>query len=216
MSDCTDGELRDLLPELMHGTLDAETRRAVEAHAASCAECAEELALLRSLRVALEPAPRVDVQRIAAAVNARTTRTTRTPWRAGRRAPWRVAIAAAALLAAGGIGYAVATRHASAPDVAVAPAPTAPTTAPIVAPPRVAPPQAPAQIAAVPRRGAPHAAAPSGDEDADVIGSLADLSDADVRALAASLDTLSGVPGVDPAAGIDPLGASLDDLSGGK
>jgi hypothetical protein len=108
MSDCTNGELRDLLPELMHGTLDAETQRAVEAHVASCGECAEELALLRALRPALVRGPAVDSQRIAAAVNARTTRA---PQRSRLRTPLRIAIAAAALLAVGGIGYGIAIRE---------------------------------------------------------------------------------------------------------
>lgn len=190
MSDCTNGELRDLLPDLLHGTLDAGMQRTVEAHVASCTECAEELALLRSLRAAMERSPAVDVQRIAAAVNARTTHAPRRP---ERRTPWRIAIAAAALLAVGGIGYAVSTRHASPPNVAVAPAPTS-----------------------TPRDSAAQQAVAATYADADVIGSLADLSDADVRVLAASLDTLSALPGVEPASGIDPLGASLDDYSGGK
>ena len=108
MSDCTKGEMRDLLPELMHGSLDAETKRALEAHVASCPECAEELALLHALRPALTRAPAVDVQRIAAAVNARTSRAPRSSrW----RAPIRVAIAAGALLAAGGIGYGMTNRE---------------------------------------------------------------------------------------------------------
>ena len=53
MSECTNGEVRDLLPELVNGRLDAEALQTVEAHVASCTECAEELALLRSLRPAL-------------------------------------------------------------------------------------------------------------------------------------------------------------------
>jgi anti-sigma factor RsiW len=215
MSECTNGELRDLLPELMHGTLDAEMRGAVEAHVASCAECAEELALLRSLRVALEPAPRVDVQRIAAAVNARTMHGA--AHRARPRSAWRLAIAAAALVAVSGIGYAVVARHAGAPSVAVAPAPAVPasarTPAPIVAPPQGAPPR----VAVAPSHAVPSTARAIGDDDAgaDVIGNLADLSDADVRALSASLDKMSAVPDADPGPVVDPLDASLDDQSGG-
>lgn len=218
MSDCTNGELRDLLPELMHGTLDAESRRAVEAHVASCAECAEELALLRSLRSALEPAPRVDVQRIAAAVNARTTNA---PTRDATRAPWRIAIAAAALLAVGAVGYAVSTRRQAPPTVAVVPAPGpvahdsaahsgAPAPAPGVAVPLGAPPRETTQVATAPMHAAPAATF----ADAEVLGNLADLSDVDLQTLTASLDTMSALPDVDPGSGVDPLGASLDDLSG--
>ena len=53
MSECTNGEMRDLLPELVSGRLGAEMQLAVEAHVAECEECAEELALLRALRPVL-------------------------------------------------------------------------------------------------------------------------------------------------------------------
>ena len=72
MSECTNGEMRDLLPELVNGRLDAEQQLAVEAHVAECAECAAEVTLLRSLRPALMSAPVVDTHRIAAAVRAQT------------------------------------------------------------------------------------------------------------------------------------------------
>lgn len=213
MSDCTNGQLRDLLPELMHGTLDAETQRAVEAHVAACPECAEELALLRALRPALSRGPTVDVQRIAAAVNARTTRA---PLRSRWRAPFRIAIAAAALLAVGGIGYAIAMRgRITAPEHTAirAPAPEKPdTTAPLVAP--ISTP--PRQVAIAP----PHVASPiahplSTVANAGVLDNLSDLTDDDLRALTASLDGLSGLPDADPAPVIDPLGASTDDNSAG-
>jgi hypothetical protein len=48
-----------------------------------------------------------------------------------------------------------------------------------------------------------------------VLDNLSDLSDDDVRTLTASLDGMSSVPDADPSAGIDPLGASLDDNSAG-
>ena len=127
MSECTNGEMRDLLPELASGRLSAEMQLAVEAHVAECEECAGELALLRSLRPVLMRGPVVDAARIAAAVRAQVP--ARAPGaREGRSrtAPWRLAIAAAALLAVSAVGYAVAMRrHAVAPEVAVAPAPRA-------------------------------------------------------------------------------------------
>ena len=48
-----------------------------------------------------------------------------------------------------------------------------------------------------------------------VLENVSDLSDDEVRTLTASLDKLSSVPDADPSPGIDPLGASLDDLSAG-
>jgi anti-sigma factor RsiW len=217
MSECTKGELRDLLPELVNGQLDAETQRAVEAHVAGCEECAEELALLRALRLGLVRGPVVDAAKIAAAVCAHTAQQ---PARAAMHprigTPWRMAIAAAALLAVSAAGYAVARRSRGAEEVAVVRAhDTTPTVAPAPAPvPVIAPPE---QVAVAP----PHATAPvpqpattvaAGD---GVLDNLSDLSDDDVRTLTASLDRISSVPDADPSAGIDPLGASLDDNLGG-
>jgi anti-sigma factor RsiW len=224
MSDCTNGELRDLLPELVNGRLDAETRQSVEAHIASCAECADELALLRALRPALMREPAIDAQRIAAAVRAQTAGTARSasraPARQGTATRWRVAIAAGALLAIGALGY-VANVHRmlGAPEVAVAPTSasgvrdtgTPPSAAAETAhAPIVAPAQ---EIAVAPSHPTP--SAPTTVASTGVVENVSDLSDDEVRALTASLDTLSSVPDADPSPGIDPLGASLEDLSAG-
>src|SRR4051812_30403484 len=100
MGECTNGELRDLLPELVNGKLDAAMLQVVEAHLASCTECAEELALLRSLRPALLQTPGIDVQRIAAGVRAQTVGGAgHAPARAGISTRWKLAMAAAALFA---------------------------------------------------------------------------------------------------------------------
>jgi putative zinc finger protein len=231
MSECTNGELRDLLPELVNDRLDAESRQRVEAHVASCADCADELALLRSLRPALTREPVVDTQRIAAAVLARTAgAASHAPARAGIAVRWRVAIAAAALLAAGALGYVATAHHENgAPEIAVAPAPgtgaqntgkpphSAPESAhaPATAssgPPPVHAPQRDVAIAP------PHVTTPPAATSlasTGVLENVSDLSDDEVRALTASLDHLSAVPEADPSPGIDPLGASFDDASAG-
>jgi hypothetical protein len=215
MSECTDGELRDLLPELVNGRLDAETQRAVEAHVAGCEECAEELALLRSLRPVLMREPEVDARKIAAAVNAqRASQPLRDAVRARVSAPWRVAIAAAALIAVSAVGYAVVRRVGGAEEVALhAPDTSTRDTTHTGAPAHeVAPPQ---QIAVAPPHVAAPATAPTTVAEVGVVDNLSDLSDDDVRSLTASLDGMSSVPDADPSAGIDPLGATLDDNSGG-
>ena len=228
MSECTNGELRDLLPELVNGRLGAEMQQTVEAHVASCTECAEELALLRSLRPALMRAPAIDTQWLAAAVHAQTGGAQRHVLARGERTGlatrWRVAIAAAALIAAGALGYELSTDRARGmQSVAVTQTPGAevndtgsgvlpvPETVqtPLVEPPRSAPAQSPPrQVAIAPPYGA--AVASTGVPD-----NLSDLSDDDVRTLTASLDELSSIPDADPSPGIDPLDASLDDLSAG-
>jgi len=171
--------------------------------------------------------PAVDTQRIAAAVRAEVPASARRG--SMRRAtPWRLAIAAAALLAVSAIGYAVLTRGRSAvPEIAVVRQPdsshldtahraTAPAPAPNVPTPRkTLAPTPPQQVAGAPPHLAPPAPAPSMVASAGMLDNLSDLSDDDVRTLSASLDGLSSVPDAEPAAGIDPLGASLDDQSGG-
>jgi hypothetical protein len=223
MSDCTNGELRDLLPELVNGQLDAEMQRTVEAHVASCEECAKELALLRSLRPALMRGPVVDAARIAAAVRAQVPASRER--QVSRARPWRVAIAAATLLAVTAVGYAVVTRHrGAAPEVAVAPVPREGTrdsldsaAAPVrdsahkaPTPRRETAPSAPQQVAVAPSHAPVQAYASAG-----VLDNLSGLSDDDVRALTASLDGISSVPDADPAPDLDPLGGSDDDLSAG-
>jgi len=222
MSECTNGETRDLLPELVNGRLGAELQLAVEAHVAECAECAAELTLLRGLRPALMRGPVLDTKRIAAAVRAQMAAATqRGP--APRGTPWRLAIAAATLVAVSAIGYAVVTRERAAPEAVAVHAPdsstggestrasiAAPVPAPVAPAPRAAPAPAPPRQVAVAPSAAPTASAIGG-----VLDNLSDLSDDDVRTLTASLDGMSAVPDIEPAPEIDPLGASLDAQSSG-
>jgi anti-sigma factor RsiW len=100
MNDCPNGDVRDLLPDLVHDRLAPAVRREVEAHAAGCADCREELALLRTMRAWLRHAPAVNAAAIAAAIPAY-----RAPVRRSR-AGWRAA-AAIVILAAGGGSVAV-------------------------------------------------------------------------------------------------------------
>ena len=213
MSECTSGELRDLLPELVNGRLEERMQRMVEAHVASCTVCADELALLRSLRPALARGPAIDTGRIAAAVLAQTAgHAGRAPARKEIANRWRVAIAAAALLAAGALGYVAKTRGSSeSPEIAVVPAAAPRSASPSVP---VRPPQH--EVAIAP----PHAtttarSAATSLASAGVIENVSDLSDDEVRALTASLDDISAIPNAGLSPDIDPLGASLDDASGG-
>jgi len=71
MTDCQQNEIRDRLPEYVHGTLGAAERAQVEAHLAGCAACRADVALLRSMSAAMaRSAPAVDVQRIVTAAKA--------------------------------------------------------------------------------------------------------------------------------------------------
>src|SRR5688500_10997120 len=72
MSDCTNLEMRDLLPDLARGALSGSSLVAIEAHVATCSACRDELALVRKALGVLSAAPPVDTARIVAAV-ARST-----------------------------------------------------------------------------------------------------------------------------------------------
>lgn len=68
MSDCTNLEMRDLLPDLARGALSGSSLTAIEAHVATCSACRDELALVRKALGVLSATPSVDTARIAAAV----------------------------------------------------------------------------------------------------------------------------------------------------
>ncbi|MEO8879569.1 MAG: zf-HC2 domain-containing protein [Gemmatimonadaceae bacterium] len=210
--------MRDLLPELVNGRLDAMTQLAVEAHVAECEECAEEVELLRALRPALMRGPVVDATSIAAAVRAQVPATARRG--VARPAPmWTMRIAAALLLAVGAIGFAYALRgKRAAPEVAVTHAPVV-VRRDSVPSPAPAPEQrvavAPSPAMSPPLTPRPAATVVTSVASVGVLDNLSDLSDDDVRSLTASLDGLSAVPTADPAPDIDPLGATLDDQSAG-
>ena len=107
MSDCTNVEIRELLPEYLHGRLSASDRVRVDAHLSGCEECPVELATLRTVRQALDRAPAVDVAAIVRAL----PKPRRAPARAVRRPVsttriWQIA-AAISFVSLGGISLAV-------------------------------------------------------------------------------------------------------------
>jgi anti-sigma factor RsiW len=102
MSDCTNIEMREWLPELLHGRLDAATRAGVERHLESCGECRAEYELLLSARASLQSLMPVDKRAIIAALPRAGTRQAVPTHRT--RNVWRVA-AAVAVLVLGGLSF---------------------------------------------------------------------------------------------------------------
>lgn len=99
MTDCLRTDIRDVLPDWVHGSLgDAEATK-VAAHVATCEACSAEVELLRAVRAAVPREPLVDVQRIAAGVVARTARQ-----KTARRSGWPMAAAGIALAASVAFG----------------------------------------------------------------------------------------------------------------
>jgi len=107
MNDCQNAEIRDQLPDLLHDRLDAPRRAVVLAHVEACAECRDELELLRSARAMLYAGtPKVDVNWVVNALPAAAPRALRVEHRRPVWSDWRIA-AAVALVVAGGGSFAV-------------------------------------------------------------------------------------------------------------
>jgi anti-sigma factor RsiW len=99
MRDCADGAMRDRLPDFVHETLSAREHAAVAAHVAACADCADEVALIRSVRAAY-PVPAVDMSRVVASLpSAPGIARTMTPRWSARE--WMIAAAASFVLIIG-------------------------------------------------------------------------------------------------------------------
>jgi len=188
MADCSNVEIRELLPERAGGALSAADIARVDAHLAACGLCTSELALISAARRSLRVTPSIDIGRISASVVAATAAPSRPQLvRAGGPRPaahlrwigWKAA--AAITIAAAGIGsFAVwhSTDDAAAPNagpVAVAPAPVAATA--------VTAPQ-PATSEPVLVASASGASRPA---ELGVGGGLGDLSSSDLQALLGDL-----------------------------
>jgi anti-sigma factor RsiW len=192
MRDCVNAEVRDRLPELVHGRLDGPERGAVEAHVAACPDCAAEAALIRLVAggVALAT-PKVDAGRVAAALPAPAPLLHVVP---GRRAGGRLLRWAAGFLVAiaglGALQY-VATRDA--PDETVSVARTLPANGgQAVARPVGEPPAGGGAfgVASSPRAGLV------------LVGGIDALSLDQLEALVSGVETLSYVPAFEA----DPVG----------
>jgi hypothetical protein len=68
MNDCPNAEMRDQLPDFVHGTLDAAAEARVAGHLRDCADCAAEVELIRVARGVMTRGWRIDVAGIAAAL----------------------------------------------------------------------------------------------------------------------------------------------------
>jgi len=193
MNDCVNAEMRDRLPDLLNDRLPASEQAEVVAHVAACADCREELELLRAIRsMLLAPALRVDVARVVSALpeppSQATKRPTRRTW-----ADWRIA-AAVTVLAVGGSSVALINRG------------------PRVSPTKVDVVQVPVTDTPSASRGRSVAAATKGTQarvasdtsqvdDGGGLGMsdhLSDLDDAQLQALINEIEDMKAVPITEP------------------
>jgi anti-sigma factor RsiW len=188
MTDCPNGDVRDVLPDYLNDRLDAARRREVESHLTGCATCREELSLLRALRATVRRAPAVDADAIAASIPA---------YRAPARRRWatsgRIAAAIVAIAVGGTSIVLLRDRPAAGPvepsrPIAVAPEPS-PDSTPLVATTSAEVPVA-ERVTSQPTAGGATAAR----ELAIAGGSIADLSDRELSALVEGIESLDGLP----------------------
>lgn len=230
MSDCSNPGIQDLLPDLIHGRLDAVSAARVEAHVATCEECARSLAMLRSVRGALHAGTRAIPAAHVAAIVARLPRPSAAATsssdvidlssaREARRRPmghggrWRVA-AAIGVIAIGGMSVTIAQRGllgipGRAPDTAVQIAAVANSAASerrISATPGL--PEtasvaiSDAALAAPTRASASQLTTP--------VGELDDLSERELQGLLDGLDRWDGTTSVEPSPAMPPIHGGAD------
>jgi hypothetical protein len=208
MADCTNVEIRELLPERAGAALSVADAARVDAHLAECALCTGELALIQSARRALRVTPAIDVARIRSAVVAATAAPSRPQLVAEsglRSAPLRrpatrwiglKAAAAVAIAAAGNGSFAVwqsANESAPLPNGGGVAAATGVPAAGGAS--QQALPSQPTQLAsAIPSRAEP--------EELGVAGGIADLSDSELETLLGDMSLEA--PGVESAAFDEP------------
>jgi hypothetical protein len=187
VTDCTNGEIRDLLPEYAHGRLQGEHLVAVRTHVASCALCTAELALLERIRTSLAPVPAVDIHAIVArlpAPPARLQLVDSTPSRAPRRRVFfaRPVVRAAAVLA---LVVGAGTWYFTPDAMPVIGGPAVVGAAPSEA-------STPSEPAMGSTGASPAVAAAAGAELATSV--TADLDEAELRGLLEAIDGLESVP----------------------
>jgi anti-sigma factor RsiW len=197
MFDCANVEMRELLPELAAGTLDASTRARVEEHLLGCAECASELDTLRLVRGAFAAAPAIDARRIVAALPKPIAASVAAPRAVPVRrwVDWRIA-AALTMITVGGLSVAVAGRFRDGPMVT--PRDSIPS---VIAP--ITPVQPNTRVTTeTPKHSdsgnstvTPGSAAPAGTKaQLSFNGGVSDLDEASIQALLGALDEIDRSP----------------------
>lgn len=202
MTDCPNADVRDLLPDLLHGQLASDARAMVEAHLQSCADCRAEFQLLRDLASTMRRVPRLNGAAITAAVPAYRP--------AARRSwvGWRTA-AAITLMVAGGSSVVVLRRDVSpVADSVMLPAAVAEVSVPAIIAPTVLPKRAvPAAVDAQTSASTMPQLGVSADGDRVssnrvreltlATGPLTELSERELARLLTEIQSLDAVPTAD-------------------
>ena len=189
MTELTHEQIRDILPDYLHGHVDPALRATIESHLHGCAECASEMRVLRMVNDAPSFAPMIDAVKVSSAILPYGGIPAE-PARPRTRVQQMVLATAAVVL----IAVTTFSRFTpQSPTVASVPKQTAtPVTAPVT---KVA--SAPTVVPALPAVvKSSSAVKPVG--ELQVAAGLDGLSDKSVAQLARELDGLDGLPSADP------------------
>jgi hypothetical protein len=227
MNDCPNAEIRDQLPDLLHDRLSSSTRAGVMAHVATCADCRDELELLRGVHEALAArAPQVDVDAIVRALPRPSSRQVQPVRRRRSWSDWRVA-AAVTLLVAGGSSVVVYDRIAPSGTSAVAsivdseslvPSPAKNAVEPVGSASASQSPVIPTSTVAS-AQPKPAVSERSSSSGLGLSGRLADLDDRQLEALLSDIDHLEATPITEPepvTIRIEPTGSTSSNDRGGQ
>jgi anti-sigma factor RsiW len=210
MNDCMNAEVRDALPDLMHGRLSDLDKVTMRAHVETCADCREELRLLSEIRASAPIAPRIDVARIVAALpipmpTAADQLVASVPARVRRPSSmlWKLT-AVAALLVTGSLTFATARKQSPAAPAAsrsVAAAASSPQLAVPVTQSVAVVPSTSDRVVANSNTVAGSSAGLS------LTGGVQDLSDDQLESLVNGLDNVEALPSGEP----EPMTIAVDE-----
>jgi anti-sigma factor RsiW len=189
MNKCTDSDIQEMLPDLLHNALPGDAKKRVEAHLATCESCQEELDVIRTVKDAAIFAPSINVARVVRQIPPYRTivPAIEQPART-RMVSWLVA-AGLALAVVGGGSAIVMRQISNETGSAVAIAPKSPSVTP-PAPTKTPEPIAAPDITSPTTPSPTHALALATDVDA--------LSDGSLVQLMNDMDRFDALPNAEP------------------
>jgi hypothetical protein len=179
MTECFDPEVRDHLPDLIHGRLGEVDTATMLAHVEACDSCARELALLREVRAAAPVVPRIDVDAIVSALPVVSVPAPAAPVRRNFTL-LRLVVAASVVIS----GALVLNRQS---DVM----------------PRLA--QAPEQAESASRAPAPAVPAAIEAASLSLVSGVQELTDEQIETLLTQLDDIEAIPASEPDQSLNSL-----------
>lgn len=216
MTDCTNAEIRDMLPDYVNARLSASDAAVVESHVAACADCSEEVRLLLTA-VAVRPgAISIDVAKIVASLpkgqnaagpNVRAISSARSvSAKMNKFRQWRGVAAAIIAIAIGGVSLQVVRRGSTPHVVAVEEGQSV-----LLGDSQKVVASLPESITTAVESASALRPTSSAKENALSVGELSDYSDDEIESVLKRLEKWDGATAADPLPGV-PL---LANRSGG-